>query len=562
MIDDIDEITVTIETIEQLTNKELDQLIVIYQSQGKFLLFLQKLIQNEVNSTISEETLFRRNSVAMKMTTAFMKEEATDYIITLLEGTLKEMIEQDKNFEIDTSKIDENTNLEENTTHLLDISKKILEKLFSSKENLPDSLKKLFYIIRKSTENRFKSKGIQSVASLFFLRILNPSLISPLDFGFQLKENPKKNISRGLMLVTKILQNIANKAIVNKKELFMKPVEPFIEEMIEPTHQFLDEISKDVDYDFSKIIKSEILLDSLEGIYEFFKLYPLTPKIQDKVKMIRLVEKLKIVFYAPKLMNAFLKYSAKIGKQSAYLMLSSIHQFINGDDNIEVDKIISNLKKDYKIENYKMNQLEFFMKDPHKAMFDDILPELIINVKFEEFLESPEFLDEYEKKEDLLKLPIDSYPVHNSSISKVFGIFEKKHKKCVICNDRVYLIDTIAIDDKNYHKKCFKCSKCKNLLNLNNYKMQSGNLFCQEHYQEIISPRKFEALKSFKTTNPKCSLCNQVVYFKERLEVDNQIFHKDSCFKCHKCKAPLNIGNYKSFKGVIYCQIHYKDVVK
>ncbi|KRY85677.1 LIM domain and actin-binding protein 1 [Trichinella pseudospiralis] len=53
----------------------------------------------------------------------------------------------------------------------------------------------------------------------------------------------------------------------------------------------------------------------------------------------------------------------------------------------------------------------------------------------------------------------------------------------------------------------------------------------------------------------ECSICGQVVYPMEKLQLEKKIFHK-SCFKCWKCKKTLNVQNYNSHEGRLYCKIH------
>ncbi|KRY37155.1 LIM domain and actin-binding protein 1 [Trichinella spiralis] len=53
----------------------------------------------------------------------------------------------------------------------------------------------------------------------------------------------------------------------------------------------------------------------------------------------------------------------------------------------------------------------------------------------------------------------------------------------------------------------------------------------------------------------ECSICGQVVYPMEKLQLEKKVFHK-SCFKCWKCKKTLNVQNYNSHEGRLYCKIH------
>lgn len=133
--------------------------------------------------------------------------------------------------------------------------------------------------------------------------------------------------------------------------------------------------------------------------------------------------------------------------------------------------------------------------------------------------------------------------------------------KCPTCGDAVYLIDKLECGDKVYHQTCFKCVKCKTALNLGNYKSLDGVIYCVSHYLEQSNPHKVSEFKGTTKTsskNPKCAYCGESVFLIDKLECGDQTFHQN-CFKCCKCKTALNLGNYKSLDGQIYCVSHYKE---
>uniref|UniRef100_A0AAY5EVB8 LIM zinc-binding domain-containing protein n=1 Tax=Electrophorus electricus TaxID=8005 RepID=A0AAY5EVB8_ELEEL len=58
-----------------------------------------------------------------------------------------------------------------------------------------------------------------------------------------------------------------------------------------------------------------------------------------------------------------------------------------------------------------------------------------------------------------------------------------------------------------------------------------------------------------------CTGCQKRVYPMEGLLVDKKKFHK-ACFSCEYCKNKLNLGNYVSLHGHLYCPSHYKQLFK
>jgi cysteine/glycine-rich protein len=179
----------------------------------------------------------------------------------------------------------------------------------------------------------------------------------------------------------------------------------------------------------------------------------------------------------------------------------------------------------------------------------------------------------------------------------------KGKSKCTICQENVYLVDKLEIEDKTYHKSCFKCKNCKKLLDLSDFRKHENDIYCKKHYTFIVNPNfksekteeieikeeKFEKKIDFKkwhdlTTNiiknnneknekkenkqtvtiktkqSKCHICNEQVFQIDKIEIENLQFHK-VCFKCCDCNKNLTLNDFRKFNEKIYCVKHYKFVV-
>lgn len=55
---------------------------------------------------------------------------------------------------------------------------------------------------------------------------------------------------------------------------------------------------------------------------------------------------------------------------------------------------------------------------------------------------------------------------------------------CESCMKTVYEMEKLVINDKTYHKWCFKCSHCKGTLSLGNFASAEGQFFCKTHFME------------------------------------------------------------------------------
>jgi len=58
--------------------------------------------------------------------------------------------------------------------------------------------------------------------------------------------------------------------------------------------------------------------------------------------------------------------------------------------------------------------------------------------------------------------------------------------KCEVCGKTAYPMESIAADNKHYHKTCFKCVYCRNTLKLGNYAALGGKFYCKPHFKQLF----------------------------------------------------------------------------
>eukprot|EP01080_Neovahlkampfia_damariscottae_P007179 gene7179-11491_t len=64
-----------------------------------------------------------------------------------------------------------------------------------------------------------------------------------------------------------------------------------------------------------------------------------------------------------------------------------------------------------------------------------------------------------------------------------------------------------------------------------------------------------------KKSSEKCKKCGKTVYAMEKTTVNEMIFHT-TCFKCEECKKTLTLSTVSVEGEKIYCEKHYKKLVK
>lgn len=95
------------------------------------------------------------------------------------------------------------------------------------------------------------------VGSFLFLRFICPCIVSPENFGLIKEGRVSRDISRGLILVAKILQNVANEVQSFDKEEYLQPTAEFVSKWIREVESFSE-----------KLLVS-ILLISIHGLTHF-----------------------------------------------------------------------------------------------------------------------------------------------------------------------------------------------------------------------------------------------------------------------------------------------------
>lgn len=117
----------------------------------------------------------------------------------------------DGNFEIDPSKLEEGESEHVNSLILQIRCQKILNSVFKARDVFPPDLQTILYhLFRQVLINMSTTDALTSVAGFLFLRMINPSILFPIEHGL-VDEMPKEKVlRRQLILIAKVLQNLVN----------------------------------------------------------------------------------------------------------------------------------------------------------------------------------------------------------------------------------------------------------------------------------------------------------------------------------------------------------------
>jgi len=287
-----------IATTTQATEKErVSRSLVYYFSKQKMTYaLLLKLINIEVENADGEATLFRANSMAIGMFQVYSKIVGLRYIWDTLGGFITELnalseeaakikqtgqsatksslVVDSLDMEIDPHKMEggEGGSNAINKYKLPLTTQKLFQVIVESVDNVPNEIRGIFSHVSEKVVARFPGAKYKAVGAFMFLRLLVPGITSPHMYGL-MPVPPNEQTQRNLVLLAKVLQNLANEVQFGAKEPHMQRLNDFIVENQDDLHKFFDAISTkpndiEEDYEIPTPVWQNGLLDLHNYLFE------------------------------------------------------------------------------------------------------------------------------------------------------------------------------------------------------------------------------------------------------------------------------------------------------
>ncbi|KAF9579343.1 Ras GTPase activating protein ira2, partial [Lunasporangiospora selenospora] len=231
---------------------EIDDLAIVllhvFESRGLAMPLLKAIIMKEVRETGKldcESELFRRNCMATRLLTVFAKINGADY----LKGTLQPLLQKlmtlpaQGSFELDPTRLGPDEDAAINAENLKHMAQVFLDTITESVAHVPNSFREVCCYLSQAVGERFPDAKFTAVGGFIFLRFICPAIVAPDSDG--LLQAPIENVKvrRGLLLITKVIQNLANNVLFGAKEPFMTVLNTFLTTNIHKVTRFLGNIS-------------------------------------------------------------------------------------------------------------------------------------------------------------------------------------------------------------------------------------------------------------------------------------------------------------------------------
>ncbi|KAH7134832.1 hypothetical protein B0J13DRAFT_597650 [Dactylonectria estremocensis] len=219
-------------------------LLTVFEQRGLIFELLEALVKQEIEDTENESELLRRSCVATKTLSVYAKWKGSSYLRATLQKVLERLMltSKDLDLELDPARVSTTEELQKNALQLRIVAKVFIDDICASSSSMPPAFRKICNIISNAVVSRFPDAKYTAVGAFIFLRFFCPAIVAPEVEGL-VTAAPSKEMRRGLLLIAKVIQNLANNVLFGAKEPYMFPLNDFLTQNIYHVTTFLREIS-------------------------------------------------------------------------------------------------------------------------------------------------------------------------------------------------------------------------------------------------------------------------------------------------------------------------------
>ncbi|KAM6496242.1 hypothetical protein JOM56_008948 [Amanita muscaria] len=220
-------------------------LLNLFDNRAMLTSLLKMMIQQEIDRTEHESGLFRSNSTCARFLSAFARIHGYNYLRNLIQPLIKSMLSMPSgcSYELDPSKA-KDQDLSQNQKNIEFIASSFLTLIGASIPALPAMFREICAYIGRAVSEVWPESKFPALGAFIFLRFISPAVVSPEIVDVELpKDESAHVIRRGLMVIAKILQNLANNIFFGK-EAYMVVLNKFLEENITNVTRYLSEVIK------------------------------------------------------------------------------------------------------------------------------------------------------------------------------------------------------------------------------------------------------------------------------------------------------------------------------
>ncbi|KAF9527976.1 hypothetical protein CPB83DRAFT_363170 [Crepidotus variabilis] len=220
-------------------------LLNIFDTRTSLLNLIKLMIEREVTRTDNEANLFRSNSTCTRFLSAFAKLHGYNYLRSLVQPLVNTMLAMPTgtSYEVDPNKA-YGQDIAQNQRNVEYVASTFLNLMSSSLPALPGMFRDICAHIAKSVSEVWPDSKYAAMGAFIFLRFISPAVVAPETIDIEVPKNENHSVlRRGLMVIAKIIQNLANNIFFGK-EAHMTSLNKFLQTNITNVTRFLSELHK------------------------------------------------------------------------------------------------------------------------------------------------------------------------------------------------------------------------------------------------------------------------------------------------------------------------------
>ena len=211
----------------------IEIIIELFTSNDRILPFIKLLIQREFDQSTASENILRQNNLCTRLLTTYARTTCKRFLSGTIKNSVMKIVTTSASYELDETRLQPGENIESNQAALQKMCKEIIDNIVMARSDVPIEIRTICNFLWENCVKYYPDKKelpSQIVGGYLFLRLFCPAIASPENFGLLGVETKiSSKTRRNLIMVTKVLQNIANQTTV-VKEPYLQRTKEFAED--------------------------------------------------------------------------------------------------------------------------------------------------------------------------------------------------------------------------------------------------------------------------------------------------------------------------------------------